>query len=211
MIDVIREGGIIMWVLFGVGAVALMLFFERLFHLHRAQIRSHDFLKGIYNIMNRQNVAEAVSICDETPGPVARVVRAAVLHHDLPPEEIRRAIEDTGLSEIPRLEKNMNMIGSIAQVAPLLGLLGTVVGMIDLLFVTENGSALIQVGQYSGGMLKALFTTAMGLAISIPSYVAYNFLTGRIEALVLDMERASSEIYTFLVRRRQPPQKGDEG
>lgn len=209
MIGIIQQGGVIMWVLCAVGALAVMLFFERLFHLHRAQIRSHDFLKGIYNIMNRQNVAEAVSICDETPGPVARVVRAAVLHHDLSPEEIRRAIEDTGLAEIPRLEKNMNMIGSIAQIAPLLGLLGTVIGMIDMFFVMKAGSPLIQVEPFAGGMWKALYTTAMGLGISIPTYVAYNFLTGRIEALVLDMERASSEMYTFLVRRRESASKGD--
>lgn len=209
MISMIQEGGVIMWVLCATGAVAVMLFFERLFHLHRAQIRSHDFLKGIYNILNRKNVAEAVSICDETPGPVARVVRAAVLHHDLPPEDIRRAIEETGLSEIPRLEKNMNMIGSIAQIAPLLGLLGTVIGMIDLLFLVESGSPLIQVGPFAGGLWNALYTTAMGLGISIPTYMAYNFLTGRIEALVLDMERASSEIYTFLVRRQESSKKGD--
>jgi len=192
-----------MWLLLACSLLAGIIFLERLFHFHRAQINARDFLKGIYNILRRNNVVEAVSICEETPGPVAYIVRAAILCHDENRETIAQAVQDAGLAEVPRLERNLNMLLTIAQLTPLIGLMGTVVGMMQALSSIELQSPLVHSGDLSAGLWQALITTASGLAVAIPTYIAYNFLLGRVEGIVLDMERASGEILSFLLNQRR--------
>jgi len=187
-----------MWVMLVCSIGVVIIFFERLFHLHRAQIGSHDFLAGLYNILRRGNVAEAVSICEETPGPEAAVVRAAILHHDESTESISRAVREAGLCEVPRLERNMNLLYTVALITPMLGLLGTVLGMIETLMALEQQAPLVHAGNLSGGLWQALISTAAGLSIAIPAYAGYNFLVGRVEAVLQSMERSAAEILVFL-------------
>jgi biopolymer transport protein ExbB len=207
MFELMQKGGPMMWLILAASFVGAVVFLKKLLDLHRAQIRVGDFLKGIFNILNRKNIVEAVSICEETPGPVASIVRAAVLHHDEPPEGIRRAIEEAGLAEIPRLERHINLLATLAQVAPLMGLLGTVLGMMRALLVFTQKAPLVQSGDLMGGMWQALIATAAGLAVAIPAYAGYNFLVSRVEAIVLDMEAASAEILAFLTGHVQPKAK----
>ncbi len=198
MFELVQMGGPAMWLILVCSVFGTVVFLERFFHLHRAQIRAEDFLRGIFNILKQKNIVEAVSICEETPGPVARIVRAAILHHDEGPEKIRRAIEDTGLAEVPRLERNLGLLATIAQIAPLIGLLGTVLGMMQILLAFQQKAPLIQSGDLAGGLWQALISTAGGLLIAILAYAGYNFLVTRIEAIVLDMERSSATVMTFL-------------
>ena len=204
MVELIRQGGPVMWFLVGAALMGAVVFLERLFHLHRAQIKNEDFLKGVYNVMQRGNVAEAVSICEETPGPVAYIARVAILHHDEDAESIRRAIEGAGLVEVPRLERNLNLLATVAKIAPLAGLLGTVLGMLKVFMVMQQDAPLVSMNAVSGGMLEALLTTVTGLTIAIPAYTAYNFLVGRVETIVLDMEKSSMEILAFLTDKTLP-------
>lgn len=198
MLSVLQNGGWCMWPILLTSIVAFVVFVERAFHLHRAQIRPDDFLKGLFNILRNKRITEAVSICDETPGPVARVVRAAILHHDKGRETIRQSINDAGLAETTRLEKNMGILATATQVAPLFGLLGTVWGMIRTLTVMAQNESLVRPGDLAGGMGQALLSTAAGLIVAILSYVAYNFLVTRIESILVDLERAANEILAFL-------------
>jgi biopolymer transport protein ExbB len=201
MFTLLQKGGPMMWLILAGGIVAAVVFFKKLFDLHRAQIKWADFLKGIYNILARRNVVEAVSICEETPGPVASIVRAAILHHDEDKESIQRAIDEAGLEEIPRLERNLTMLATLAQVMPMMGLLGTVLGMMRVLLTLQEKSPLVHSGDLMGGMWQALISTAASLAVAIPIYAGYNLLVGRVESIVLDMERASVEILAFLSGR----------
>ena len=203
--ELIRTGGTVFVIIVAAGAAAFVLFLTRAFDLHRARIRVDDFLHGITTILGRDNVAEAVSICEETPGPVAAIVKTAILHRDAGREGIRDAILDSGRTEIARMEQRMGLIGTVAQTAPLLGLLGTVIGMIRALFVMQQKGALIQSADIMGWLLQALVTTAAGLTVAIPCYAAYNYLAGRIERLVLDMEQAASGIVAFLAGGAAPP------
>jgi biopolymer transport protein ExbB len=202
MFMLIENGGPVMWLILVCSLLAGVIFLERLLHLHRAQIGTEDFLSGIYNIVNRNNIAEAVSICEETPGPVAHIVRAAVLQHEGDRASIAQRIVEAGTAEIPRLERNLNVLLTLAQVAPLLGLLGTVLGMMRVMMMVEEKAPLVHSGDLAGGLWQALITSAAGLAVAIPTYVGYNMLAGRVESIVLDMERASSQILGFLVNRR---------
>ena len=210
MWELMVKGGWIMWPIMACSIAAAVLFLERVFHLHRAQIKSDDFLNGIYTIVNRGNMTEAVSICDQTPGPVAHMVRTALLHSDEPPEMLKPTIAKAGLGEVPRLEKNLGGLLTIAQVTPLLGLMGTVIGLIRVFMVMEQNAPLAEIGDLSAGIWQALVTSAVGICIAIPTFAAYNFLLSRVEYLTLNMEYAAEEIYRFLVYDREKGVPADE-
>ena len=132
MPTLLANGGPVIWLILLAAAVALIVFIERVLHCHRSQINSAEFLNGVRNVLKRNNVVEAISICDATPGPVARIVKTAILNRDKGRERVREAIEEAGLTEVPQLEERLNLLATIAQIAPLLGLLGTILGFMDM-------------------------------------------------------------------------------
>src|SRR6185369_12274214 len=127
-----------LWLILFAGAVAIVVFIERFLHCHRAQINSIEFLNGVRNVLRRENVVEAISICDATPGPVARLVKTAILNRDHGRDRVREALEEAGLAEVPRLEEKLNLLATVAQLAPLLGLLGTVLGFIEIFQLMQD-------------------------------------------------------------------------
>jgi biopolymer transport protein ExbB len=197
----IAYGGPVLWLLIIASGVAIAVFIERVLHCHRAQINSTEFLNGIRNVLKRDNVVEALSICDATPGPVSRLVKTAILARDQGRDRVREAIEEAGLLEVPRLEEKLNLLATIAQIAPLIGLLGTVLGFIHVFGQIEQDGLYAQVGQLSKGIWQALVCTAAGLAVAIPTYAGYNYLVNRINEIVLDMERAATEIVNIVLER----------
>lgn len=209
MIDVILNGGPIVVLLLLCAIFSLLIFLERLFNLHRAQIAADDFLKGVYTILNHGNPVEAVAICEEAPGPVARLALAAVLHHDDTLENIDRAIEDAGLEEIPRMERGLGWLATVARITPLIGFLGTVLGFMNMLSVAEQKAPLVQSGDVFGGMWEALYATALSLIIAILVYAGYNLLVSRVESILLDMERSASSLSNFMRQWRLNRTKGD--
>src|SRR5215468_9157239 len=134
----VNNGGPVLWIILFASAVAVIVFIERFLHCHRAQINSTEFLNGVRNVLRRDNVVEAISICDATPGPVSRLVKTAIVNRDHGRDRIREAIEEAGLVEVPRLEEKLNLMATIAQLAPLLGLLGTVLGFMDIFGQMEH-------------------------------------------------------------------------
>lgn len=198
MLNWIHSGGPIMWLILAGGFIALLIFLERLFHLHRAQIKTEDFLFGITTNLKRGNHLEAIAICDQTPGPAAHLVRTAILNMEEPKEVLIKAIQQAGIRETPRLERHTNMLITLAQILPMLGLLGTVLGLLSMMAVIQQGSPLAEIGDLAGGLWGALLTTAAGLTTGIPAYAGYHFLIGRVESIALDMEQVSSEIICFI-------------
>src|SRR5438309_3425578 len=179
-------------------AVAIVVFIERFLHCHRAQINSTEFLNGVRTVLKRDNVVEALSICDATPGPVARLVKTAILSRDHGRERVREALEEAGLAEVPRLEEKLNLLATIAQLAPLLGLLGTVLGFIDTFSLMKDAGLHAHVSDLSNGIWKALVCAAAGLAVAIPAHAGYNYLVSRVNSIVLDMERAATDIVNIV-------------
>ena len=203
MVNLIGNGGPVIWLLLACGLFAALVFFDRLVNLHRAQIAADDFLKGVYNILNRDNTVEAAAICEEAPGPVARLALAAVLHHDDTLENIGRAIEDAGLEEIPRMERGLGWLATLARITPLVGLLGTVLGMMEVLLAANRNAPLVQSADLTGGLWAALSATALSLVIAILAYSGYNLLVSRVESILLDMERAASALMNFMRQWKQ--------
>src|SRR5213592_4997095 len=194
----LKMGGMMIWMILFASAVAVAVFVERVLHYHRAQINSMEFLNGVRNVLKRDNVVEALAICEATAGPVARLVKVAILNRDKGRDGVREALEETGLIEVPPLEAKLNLLATIAQIAPLMGLLGTVLGFIQVFTTLQTKNTVPTMQDLSGGVWQALICTAMGLAVAIPCYAGYNYLVSRVNAIVLDMERAATEITNIL-------------
>jgi biopolymer transport protein ExbB len=177
MRDIWMAGGPVLWVILVCGVVGFIVYVERSLHLHRARIRYDDFLAGLYNVLKRDNIEEAIAICRETEGPVSQLVRTAIMHRNDGRDSLREAVEDAAVSEISRLERRLVVVSTVAQVTPLLGLLGTVLGFIEFLAAMQQ-LPLVQASDVMGGMMHALITTAAGLCVAIPAYVSFNLLSG---------------------------------
>jgi len=186
-----------LWIILFAGAVAISVFIERVLHYHRAQINSTEFLNGVRTVLKRDNVVEALSICDATPGPVARLVKTAVLSRDYGRERVRESLEEAGLAEVPRLEERLSLLATIAQLAPLLGLLGTLLGFIHVYSQMQN-TGVMDAKALSAGIWESLICAAVGLGVAIPTHAGYNFLVNRVNEIVLDMERAATEIVNIV-------------
>ncbi len=193
-----QQGGPVLWIIVLSGLFALAVFIERGLHLHRARIRSDDFLKGILNILKRRNIKEALMICEETPGPVAYIVKTAILHRDDQREAVMQAVDEASSAEISRMERRLVVVATVAQMTPLLGLLGTVMGMMKFLFVLKTQAPMVQSADVWTALMGALVTTVAGLMVAIPCYAAFNLLVIKIDRIVLDMHRSGSEIIAFL-------------
>ncbi len=205
MWDLIQKGGPMMYLIILSSILALGVVIERIYHLNRARIDANKFMDDIINILKRNKIIEAVEMCNATPGPIAHIVKAGILKHDRSKHEIREAVEEAAELEVPRLEKHLPILATIAHITPLLGLLGTVTGMIkSFQIIQEKALAMAPVnpGDLAGGIWEALLATLAGLSVAIPTYVAYNYLVNQVDSFVYDMERSATDLVNLLSSRR---------
>jgi biopolymer transport protein ExbB len=187
------RGGPIMWPLLLCSIVALAIAIERAFFLRRVQIDGEKLMRRVNACLARDNPAEAKGICEATPGPVAKVLAAALAHPELAKQDIRDSVRAVALAEVPVLERGLPSLGTVVTVSPLLGLLGTISGLMKVFNVIAGG----EIGNYqklSVGIAEALITTFAGLSIAIPFLVVYNSLSSRVDSLVNEMEQRVSEL-----------------
>ena len=198
--QLIDDGGPIMWVILAGSLIAVFVFLKKVFQFHREEINVRELLRGLFNVLKRDGFVEAITLCDNTPGPAARLLGAVILAYERGDEDIRQAIDDAALEEMPKLERHINLLGTIGFVMPLIGFLGTVLGMMRAFQVAANAEAL-SAERISEAVNMALITTASALVVAIPCYIAYNYLVARVNSITLDMEKASLEIMNFFERR----------
>lgn len=209
--SLLGQGGPMMIVLLVMAITGIVLFVERLLFLHRGQIRTTSFLDGIKNILSKRRVMEALTVCEETPGPVAAVVKAALLNVHADAEKMRFAVQEAGIVEVPALERRLGSIAAIAQIAPLVGLLGTLLGMATTFHAFMAGGAEYATARaLSDGMWRALLVSIGGLTIAIPAHLGYHFLSGRVRAIVRDVEWAGNEIMRYLQTEYKLVEEGAE-
>ncbi len=204
MPNLLANGGPMLWVIIFAGAAGIVVFIERALHCHRAQINSTEFLNGVRTVVKRNNLVEAISICDATPGPVSRLVKTAILNRDFGRERVRESLEEAGLAEVPRLEERLDLLATIAQLSPLLGLLGTILGFIKAFTHVQKEGLFAHSGMVTDGVGQALICCAAGLAVAIPLHAGYNYLVSRVNAIVLDMERSANEIVGIVTENGRP-------
>lgn len=198
--EIIEKGGPMMWPLLIMGLIGLTLSIERAIYLHKGKIRAGEFLTGIKNLLRKRRLVEALTVCEETEAPVAHVVKAALLNYDQDEGRMIGAVQEAAMVEIPNLERRVGTIAMIARVAPVVGLLGTVLGMYMGFSALEGEGAYAHMGVLSGYVKEAILSTVVGLMLSVMSLVMHHFLDGRVRALVQDMEWVGHDILQFLLR-----------
>ncbi len=191
------SGGPIFWILVAMAVAAVVVFFERLIELRRAQIDYEDFVKGIINVLDRDNENEALAICEDTAVPVANVVATAIRHRHGSARLLREAVDSQGRAEVGRLDRRLAALAIIGQAAPAVGLLGTLIGFIRAVLLVNSGE-LISRSSLIGSAMEALVAAALGLAVSIPAAVMYGVLRIRMDRLVVELEAAASRIVGYL-------------
>lgn len=201
--ELMSKGGVIMWPILLCSIVALTITFERFYFLRRISTDAREFMDMIRTALRQDRTQEAVQICDEANTPLARIVKAGILKQDRTKEEIRQAIEDAGHLEIPRMERYLAGLATCANITPLLGLLGTIQGMIKCFSAIEHRRGQVNPSDLAEGIGTALVTTFAGLCVAIPTLVAYNYFVARVDSLIVEMEIGSSELMDLLANSRR--------
>ena len=202
MWDMILAGRYMMIPIALCSLLGMAVFLERLIVLRHRRIVTPEIVSAVTTLRRASDFSVAFAVCDQHPGPFANVVRAGLDHADDDWEITRDVLQEVGRQEAVRLTRNLRALETIAAVAPLLGLLGTVVGMIRVF------SAVSQVGLgdpevLSGGISEAMITTAAGLMVGIPALVSHNWLEGRAHAIIFDIEVYATQVLDTLRTRRQ--------
>ena len=194
------SGGPVFWLLATLAVAAVVIFFERFLELRRVQIDWQDFVKGVINVLASGNADEALAICEDTAVPVANVVATAIHHRDASARVLREAVDSQGRAETGRLDRRLAALAIIGQIAPLLGLLGTVVGFIKTILLV-NSQELVARADLLNSSMEALLAAALGLGVAIPVAVMYGMLRVRMERIVVEMEAAASQITGYISTR----------
>ncbi len=187
-----------MWLILLCSVVSVAIFTERVLYYHRATIDLGEFLQGLANLIRNRNLAEARAECQATLVPVTRVIHATLVRHYLPRNELREIAQEAGQLEVRRLERNLGLLVGIAYICPLIGLLGTVTGLIQAFVQLSANNGYATLADVSGGIYESLLTTAAGLVVTIPTILGYCHLSARLNSLIRDMERAGIEVINLL-------------
>ncbi len=200
MIDYIFKGGMMMIPIMCCSIVALAITIERLYFLRENRIHPPEFVAKMKRVLNENMVQEAIAICSHNLWPISKIMEAGILKRDQPRDHIKEAIEHAGKKESAKLHRYLAVLATIAIISPLLGLLGTVTGMIKVFQVIS----LQGVGHptaLAAGISEALITTAAGLLVAIPTLVVHNYFLKKANAYILEMESTSMELLDILEER----------
>ncbi|WP_020403563.1 MotA/TolQ/ExbB proton channel family protein [Gracilimonas tropica] len=206
--DLLVEGGILMIPIFLLFGIACYVIAERWLAVNRSHVDPDKFLPTIENMLKsgKGGASNAMSYCDEFDKPISRIIKAGIKRLGRPIRDIEDAIDNAGKKEIFFLEKRMNWLATIAGVAPLLGFTGTVTGMIEAFMDIQSLQGNVNPSALAGGIWEALITTAAGLIVGLIAYGFYNFLLGKINRSIFELENASADFLDLL----QSPAKKDQ-
>lgn len=193
MISLMLSGGLVLWTIIAVGMAATWIFFIRYFDLRRAHVVYADFMAGVENLIEKGNDREAIAICEETMVPVAKVVAVALRRRGDSSDSVREAAEIAARGEIRRFSRRLSVLQTVAQISPLLGLFGTVVGFAKAL-AAVGGKALATRLDLVPLMAPALACAAAGLLVAVSVHVMHALLRARLEHLAADLDAATSDI-----------------
>lgn len=197
--ELIQGGGWYIMIPLGIlSVVAIYIFAERLMAIRRAGKEDKDFMDRIKDHIHDGRLDSAKNLCAQTGTPIARMIEKGISRIGKPMKDIDVAVENVGTLEIYKLEKGISTLATIAGAAPMIGFLGTVIGMIVTFHTMKVSGAGVQIDEMSGGIMQAMVTTVAGLVIGIIAYIAYNTLTTRVSKVVHNMEARSMEFLDLL-------------
>ncbi len=190
LVELLEKGGLLIAPIGLCSVVALGVFLERLWRLKRQRVMPERFISQIEGLVAEQRASDALLLCQNSQNPMAHIMGAALRYVDADRGRIKEAVEEVGRRESAMLERHIEIIGTCAAITPLLGLLGTVTGMMDVFRQVEQ-FGLGDPSVFASGIWQALITTAVGLSVAIPSYIFYKYLQGRVDTLIVEMEDRS--------------------
>jgi biopolymer transport protein ExbB len=196
------KGGFVMWPLFLCAILSVAVMIERGISIAKAGSAGEGLLEQVRELLTRNKADDALKLCEGTHGPIAALIAGALRHRTLDSDAIERSMEELALRETPQLYKRLGILDTIITIAPLLGLLGTVTGMIRSFHVVASTTGLNAPTAITGGVAEALIATATGLAIAIVTLVGYNYLTERVKEIIAEMEIRATQILNILVSLR---------
>lgn len=198
MTELISKGGPLVWLLLACLGFSVAIFLERLAYYHRVGMNIGEFLSGLASLIRRRNFAEALQECVATRVPAGRVIHAALLRHHAPREQLKEIVQEAGQLEVPRLERYLGILNAVAHVGPLIGLLGTVIGLLDSFTKLSATDGILTPADVAHGVYQSLVTSALGIVVAIPAYLFYAFLSARSRSIMHDLERAGVEIVNLI-------------
>jgi len=201
LVDLFIEGGWVMWPMLLLVIWALATSIWKIISLRYAKISVHDFLNRLTPLIKEKEIDEATKLCAKTRGPVANVLHAGLLKADKGIEEVEKAVENAGILEMSFLEKGLIALATTINLAPMLGFLGTVVGMIKA-FQAIEAAGEVEPTIVAGGISIALITTASGLAVAIPIQLINNFFVSAIDGIIIDMQTGSEKLTESLLEAK---------
>lgn len=207
-VEILSQGGLLMVPLFALSVLAVYVIAERWKTLKNAEMDLGDLLETIESLLKSGNRSAAIEFCEQTGKPIGRILKAGLQRLGRPISEIKESIRNAGKKEIYHLENRMNWLATIAGVAPLVGFTGTVTGMIRAFMDIQALQGNVNPSVLAGGIWEALITTATGLIIGIVAYAFYNYLIGKINRMVFELENTSSD-FVDLLQTPAPKRKRD--
>lgn len=197
--SIFQQGGLLVYPLIILLALAVVIIIYKGLQLRRQMIISPAVVERVEQFVLDNKVTEATAYCKQHSTPMSRVLMAGILNYEKSEGELKETLEEAGRQEIPSIRSWLPALGTIASVAPLLGLLGTVIGMIEV-FSTLSLDTAVNAGMLAGGISEALVTTALGMVIAMPALAAYNYFVAKVQTLIIDMEKISLRMVTVLKR-----------
>ena len=199
LFSMFKMGGALMWVLLVLSIIAIYIIGKKWWVLRNASKVDHNFMNDIRDYVNDGKFKSAVTLCQRYDNPVARMIETGIRRLGRPLGDIRSAIENTGNLEVERLEKGLPLLATIAGGAPMIGFLGTVLGMVQAFFNMSKAGSNIDISLLSGGIYTAMITTVGGLIVGIIAYFGYNWLTSKVSDLVYKMESSTMEFIDIVL------------
>ena len=198
LIDMAMKGGWLMLPLFVLSIITIYLFGMKWWAIRKATKVDPNFMKDIRDFIHDGKMKSAIALCQQTDTPVARLVEKGIERMGRPLQDIQTAVENMGNVEVARLEKGLPMLATIAGGAPMIGFLGTVMGMVQAFFNMAQAGSNIDITLLSGGIYTAMVTTVAGLIVGIMAYFGYNLLTAQVSDVVFKMQNTTVEFMDML-------------
>ena len=198
ILHLMEIGGPMMIPLAGLAFIGMIIFLERLLYLHKGQIKAVEFVSGIKEALKKRRILEAITICDETYGPIPRIVKSALVSAEEPAEVMSASLNAAAENEFALIDRRVASVALVAKLAPLLGLMGTVIALLQIFLDMGESGSYATAATFSAEVYSALISSAAGLMIFIAAMIGYSFLNSRLKAIVYDMQFAANSILLFI-------------
>jgi biopolymer transport protein ExbB len=212
MLDFIAKGGLVLWIIMALSVVGLAIIIERLLYFRSIRVDEDKLFQRVKASIEKGHYEEAMSICDNNESPLSALIKVGIEYRSYPEAAQKEVLKDAAAQEVPRLERNVSALGTIAHIAPLLGLLGTVTGTMQAFGVLGRFGSVADPSILAAGVAEALITTVGGIVVAVPAVIFYNYLVEKVNMILLKTENQVTALILMInsAKRHGLAAKADE-